>query len=185
MRYSYAIILALAGTAASFAQSFLARSSFTAAATALSPLSGDKVSLVDSGAGFSFQYDFRVNRYLAAEAGVQKAWPRDVTSCSRFGCTFERASATFTPFGLRGILPLNHDRIHITAGFGGAYVFRANTDRFDAEQWLAQASIGFSVGLTREGSMRIGPSVRFYSDLGRPTQRWAATSLEFSWAPRF
>jgi hypothetical protein len=73
----------------------------------------------------------------------------------------------------------------ITAGFGGAYVFRGLTDTFDAEQWLTQASIGFSVALRREGSFRIGPSVRFYSDLGRPTQRWAATSLEFTWAPRF
>ena len=185
MRFPLVIILALAGTGPSSAQSFFNRSSFTVAATALSPLSGDKVALVDAGAGFSFQYDFRVNRYLAAEAGVQKAWPRDVTGCSRYGCTFERASATFTPFGLRGILPLNHDRVQVTAGFGGAYVFRAKTDRFDAEQWLAQASAGFSLALTREGRFRIGPSVRFYSDLGRPTERWAATSLEFTWTPRF
>jgi hypothetical protein len=179
------IILGLIFAATTFAQNLLNRSSFTIAATALSPLSGYKVNFVDPGAGFSFQYGFRVSRYLAAEAGVQKAWPRDVTGCSRFGCTFERASATFTPFGLRGILPLNNDRVQITAGFGGAYVFRAQTDTFDAEQWLAQASAGFSVALSREGRFRIGPSVRFYSDLGRPTQRWAATSLEFTWAPRF
>jgi hypothetical protein len=182
--YCSLAILGLICASTASAQSFLSRSSFTVAATALSPLSGDKVSLVDPGAGFSFQYAFRMNRYLAAEAGVQKAWPRDVTGCSRFGCIFERAAATFTPFGLRGILPLKQDRFEVTAGFGGAYVFRTNTDRFDAEQWLAQASVGFSVALTHEGSIRIGPSVRFYSDLGRPTQRWAATPLEFTWAPR-
>lgn len=185
MYFRSAIILAAICANTAFGQSFLSRSSFTVAATALSPVSGDKVDLVDPGAGFSFQYDFGLNRYLAAEAGVQKAWPSDVTSCSKFGCNFERASATFTPFGLRGILPLHNDRVQLTAGFGGAYVFRANTDRFDAEQWLAQASAGFSIALTREGSFRIGPSVRFYSDLGRPTQRWAATSLEFTWSPRF
>ena len=184
MRFSFVIIFASICAGPSFAQSFFNRSSFTVAATALSPLAGEKVSLVDPGAGFSFQYDFRMNRHLAAEAGVQKAWPRDVTGCSRFGCTFERAAATFTPFGLRGVLPLKQDRFQVTAGFGGAYVFRAKTDSFDAEQWLAQASVGFSVALTREGSIRIGPSVRFYSDLGRPTQRWAATSVEFTWAPR-
>src|SRR5579864_1083405 len=184
MKTTLGIILGLTCASTALAQSFFGRSKFTVAATALSPLSGDKVSLVDPGAGFSFQYGFRLNRYLAAEAGVQKAWPRDVTGCSRFGCTFERASATFTPFGLRGILPLKQDRIQVTAGFGGSYVFRANTDRFDAEQWLAQASAGFSIALTREGSFRMGPSVRLYSDLGRPTQRWAATSLEFTWSPR-
>ena len=185
MRFSFVAILALIGAGESCAQSFFNRSSFTAAATALNSLSGYKVDSVDPGAGFSFQYGFRLNRYLAAEAGVQKAWPRDVTGCSKFGCTFERASATFTPFGLRGILPLKQDRVQLTAGFGGAYVFRSHVDAYDAEQWLAQASVGFSVALTREGSIRIGPSVRFYSDLGRPTQRWAATSLEFTWAPRF
>jgi len=185
MRFSFPILLTSLCVSTAFAQNFLNRSSFTVAATALSPISGEKVVLADPGAGFSFQYDFRLNRFLAAEAGVQKAWPRDVTGCTRFGCTFERASATFTPFGLRSILPLKQDRIQISASFGGSYVFRANTDSFDAEQWLAQASIGFSVALTREGTFRLGPSVRFYSDLGRPTQRWAATSLELTWAPRF
>ena len=185
MHSSSTIILGLVCANTTFAQNILNRSSFTVAATALSPLSGDKVDLVDTGAGFSFQYAFRMNRYLAAEAGVQTAWPRDATGCSRFGCTFERAAATFTPFGLRGILPLKQDRFQATAGFGGAYVIRGNTDRYNAEQWLAHASIGLSLALKRDGSFRIGPSVRFYSDLGRPTQRWAVTSLEFTWAPRF
>lgn len=182
---SIAVLLVPLCASAIFAQSLLSRSSISAAATALTPLAGYKLEAVDPGAGFSVTYAFRLHRYLAAEAGVQKAWPRDITECSRFGCTFARGSATFTPFGLRGILPLLNDRVEMSAGFGGAHVFRANTDQFEAEQWLAQASIGVSVALTREGTFRLGPSVRFYSDLGRPTQRWAAASFEFTWVPRF
>ena len=185
MRFSHISILVFACMNVCFAQTSFNRNSFTVAATALSPVSGQKLSLTDPGAGFSLQYDFRATRYLALEAGVQTAWPKDVATCSKFGCVFERSAATFTPFGLRGILPLNHDRLHITAGVGGAYVFRGMTDRSEAEEWLAQASIGFTVSLTHEGTIHIGPSVRAYSDLGRPTQRWIATSVEFTWTPRF
>lgn len=184
MRSSFAFLgLICASTA--FAQNFWDRSSVTVAATALSPLTGYKLTQVDPGAGISLQYGFRLSHYLAAEGGIQTAWPSDVTNCSKFGCMFERSAARFTPFGLRGILPLKQDRVQLTAGFGGAYVFRGNTDRSNAEQWLAQVSVGFSVAFTREGSLRLGPSVRFYSDLGRPTQKWTATSLELIWSPRF
>ena len=185
MYFSMAALLVSLCASAAFAQSLISRSSISVAATALTPLAGYKLEAVDPGAGFSVTYAFRLHHYMAAEAGLQRAWPRDITECSRFGCTFARGPATFTPFGLRGILPLLNDRVEVSAGFGGAYVFRANTDQFEAEQWLAQASIGLSFALTREGTFRLGPSVRIYSDLGRPTQRWAAASFEFTWAPRF
>lgn len=66
-------------------------------------------------------YAFRCRRWVAIEGGVLTAINPTGTINSEYGYFDVRDRFTWVPFGVRFILPLQHDRFEISAGGGGTY----------------------------------------------------------------
>jgi len=101
---------------------------------------------------FVGEYEFGLHKYVAATIGVDNLLlNRDVGTFTNW----ERITLVF--FGLRATVPLSEGRVELFAGGGGARFALDQAQRF-----------------------RIGPTVRFYRDLDRPTQEWLSLSADFS-----
>ena len=89
-------------------------------------------------------------------------------------CISSRQYLKFLDYGLRGTAPLAGGRLDLSIGAGGGYVWN---------QWktynngaLFQYSGKATYALDRKGRVRVGFTLRFWRDLGRPTQQWFSTS---------
>lgn len=147
------------------------------------PVSGWKASFVEPRPGFSADYEYRLHRLLGAEAGAQPVWT-SYLECSRFACAQANRPLLLTQFGVRGYLPLMPERVEISTGAGGGYAawLGGLPDYYSDWMWQASARVQFALDEGRR--YWLGPSARFYSDGGRPTQRWVVVGLDFSWKPR-
>lgn len=146
------------------------------------PVGGWKTVSNDTRGGLSADYEYRVARSLGLEAGFQPLWAAEKV-CSRTSCATETYRLLFTQFGLRGYLPLKSDRVEVSAGAGGGYVHWPGSRGGFYNDWLWQVSGRVQFALDAKRRFWLGPSARFYSDGGRPTQQWLVVGADFSWKP--
>ncbi len=146
------------------------------------PASGYRTNAFHNGPSFASDYEFGLHRFVAANIGVENfVLPFDVNS--KFGISTTRERVTLMPFGLRGIIPLANDRVELLAGTGGAVLWSSeyNLDHpFQRHNILWQLNSGARIAIDRSKHFRIGPTVRYYRDLGRPTQQWISVTGELS-----
>jgi hypothetical protein len=162
--------------ATSSAQDNAPRHNFELAAGSVVPLAGYKATSFSPGPAFRSGYELRLIPHLAAEAGWTGSWLPG-TSCSRYGCTHPREDMKFLDYGLRGIIPLAADRIELSAGLGGGYIWY---DRGFESSFLNSALLQYSgkatLALDRRKRVRLGITFRTWRDLGRPTQQWLSAT---------
>ena len=147
-----------------------------------------------SGPVFNGNYEFRILKYLAVEAGVDNMLPRTqqqqffpivsipygvnlLPSTNTYVLAFsnDRTRSTFLPFGVRGILPVSHGRIELFSGVGGAYVW--NQFSFN-NAWLAQVSVGGRVALDQKRHFWVGTTGRFFTNFGHDRQEWLSWTAD-------
>ncbi len=150
-----------------------------------------------SGPSFTGNYEYRMFKHLALEAGVDTILPKTenyqvlpvigsgfsgpVSFCAT-GCVFftesNRTRVTLVPFGVKGILPLWSNRLELFAGFGGAYAFHSDFGSY-ADAMLVQESLGGRVALDQGHHFWLGTSGHYYSNFGSLRQEWATWSADF------
>jgi hypothetical protein len=136
------------------------------------------------GSTFTGNYEYRLSKNLAVEGGA------DIFLSSREN--FEQVSVILpgqnlitvppnTPiylvpvtqqnrialvtYGLKGILPLAHDRLELYAGIGGAYAWNSEYNG-GLNAALGQASLGARLALDRGHRFWLGTTLRGYSNFG-------------------
>jgi hypothetical protein len=128
------------------------------------------------GAGWRAGYQLRVLKHLGGDAGFTEAWPMAIDTCltAYFTCFSSRQYLKLLDYGLRGVAPLAGGRVELSIGTGGGYIWN---------QWktynngaLFQYSGRAALALDRKGRVRVGFTLRFWRDLGRPTQQWISTT---------
>ncbi len=192
-------LLALVPALTLFAQDGLHSSTLTLSAGGEVPTRNDFGE--SSGPVFSGNYEFRIFKYLALEAGVDTMLPKthsyqafSVLSGANLVSYFplqggqcapcvlviqpNRTRVTLVPFGVKGILPLRSNRVELFAGGGGAYAFHADFGNF-RDAMLVQASLGGRVALDHGHHFWLGTSGHFYSNFGSARQEWATWSADF------
>ena len=175
------VLSLLAATAA--AQVPISRANLEIAAAGVYPIGGFKAEEYSTGPGLRVSGEFRLQRYLAADAGWTAAWLAGSYDCTRFGCSNSRLENKLFDYGLRGVLPLAGDRVELSVGAGGGYIW-FNQDSGDAYTYngsLFQYSGKASVALDRRSRWRFNFSIRTWRDLGRPVQVWLSTSAGISY----
>jgi len=129
---------------------------------------------IPDSAAFSGAYEFRLLRYLAAEAGAVNSIPNVVYS-SKYGPYSIRERVTLGTFGLRGVLPLAHGRAEVIAGVGAGYLWSSDPELtvlgYQSPRWLPTINGGGRVALDHHHRFWLGPTVRFTRDVGRPTEQ--------------
>jgi hypothetical protein len=171
----------LSFVAAARAQSGYSRHTLTVGAGIISPVSGWKTSSYDAGPAVNLSYGCRVDRHLQAEVGYTGALSR-YTDCYKFGCSLERKRVSLMDYGLRAILPLKNEHVQISAGLGGGYIWNdlGSLNSFHNDV-LIQYSGRMSVALDARQRFRVGSTLRFWRDIGRPTQQWLTVSGDFTY----
>ncbi len=153
-----------------------------------------------TGPVFNGNYEFRILKYLAVEAGVSNMLPRTlrfetipvylginpgvtVTYYNSYVCVPcavvpipDRTRVTLLPFGPRGIVPLWNGRAELFAGGGGAYALHADGSFYNA--WLMQANLGGRIALDAKRRFWVGTSGRFYSNTGPYRQQWLSWTAD-------
>jgi len=152
-------------------------------AAGLVPVGGYKAEEYSSGPGLRAGGEFRLNRYLAVDAGWTGAWMATDYNCSRFGCANSRLENKFLDYGLRGVLPLASGRVELSIGIGGGYIWfdKLSNDASYYNGSLLQYSGKVAAGLDRNGHWRANFTVRTWRDLGRPIQQWLSTAAGISY----
>ena len=157
-------------------------STFTVGVGGAFPVSGYRTSGFHNGPSFVGDYEFGLHRFVAANIGVENfSLPYDVNS--KFGMSTNRERVTLMPFGLRGIIPLADDHIELFAGTGAAVLWSSEYNLghpFQRNNILWQLNSGARIAIDRSKHFRMGPTVRYYRDLGRPTQQWVSVTGELS-----
>jgi hypothetical protein len=147
------------------------------------PASGYRTFAFHNGPSLSAEYEFGVHRFAAATIGVENfLLPFDNTS--KFGTSITRERVTLMPFGLRGIVPVANGRVELFAGTGGAVLWSSEYNLahpFQGDKLLWHLNGGARIAIDRAKHFRIGPTVRHYRDLGRPTQQWVSATADFSY----
>jgi hypothetical protein len=110
-------------------------------------------------------YGYRILPYLAIEAGVTTAIHAapDVRGASYDFVTND--AFIWAPFGVRGILPLAHGRVELSAAAGGLYekYYVANEAFFHSHSgWGGYGGGSVAVALDPNRHFWIGASPRFY-----------------------
>jgi hypothetical protein len=136
----------------------------------LFPVSGYKTNAYSPGFGWRPGYELRFLRPLGAEAGFTEAWLRG-TQCTRSGCDHPREPLKLMDYGLRGHILLDDDRIDLSAGVGGGYIWYRYGDRFTNGS-LIQYSGKAAVAIDHGKRVHAAFTLRIWRDLGRPTQQW-------------
>ena len=174
----YTAILAISGLfSASAANLQFGSSTFTAGVGGVFPQSGAyTVAPFHDGPTFSGEYEFGLHKFLAADIGVENFLPNYDTG-SRLGGAVSRERVTLLSFGLRGVLPLG-GRAELFAGTGGAKRGSSNDFNPYGNSLLWQLNGGVRLALDRAKHWRVGPTVRLYRDLGRPTEEWLSVTGE-------
>ena len=139
---------------------------------------------------FTGNYEYRLRKYWAVEAGVQNMLPSTThyefigvpTGTSilyqQFCCFFvpDRTRVTLLPFGFRGILPVSGGRVELFAGLGGAYAWHSGYSYENA--WLLQTSAGGRVALDKQHHFWLGTSGRFFNNFGPNRQQWLSWTAD-------
>ena len=108
-------------------------------------------------------YEFRLHRYFAADAGVDLVFRADNDQCfAPRGCPPPKpgGQAWLVPFGARVLVPVRSDSIELFVGGGGAKASYEYFQRYLDNGWGGQANAGFRI--------RFGASRRWHAGfLGR------------------
>jgi hypothetical protein len=161
----------------------LGSSTFVAGVGGAFPVAGYSTSAFHNGPSFVGEYELGFHKYVAATFGAENyLLPFD--NYSRYDTYSTRERVTLMPFGLRGILPIADGRAELFAGTGGAYLWTSQyylRRSFDGSNFLWHLNGGAGIALDRAKHFRLGPTVRYYRDPGRPTQQWLSLSADFSY----
>lgn len=152
-----------------------------------------------TGPGFKVNYEFRLAKYFAVEAGTEMLFPKTVLfqptyvilagtnlisyfngapSVSGLIPSFERRPVATVPFGIKGILPVAHGRLELFAGVGGAYGW--NHIRY-LNSWYGQTSLGGRFALDRGRRFWVGTSGRYANNFSNTSrQSWLSWTADFS-----
>lgn len=143
------------------------------------------------GPSFTGDYEYRLSRYLALEAGTDILLPAGGllqeasilsgenlisyynSSCPPSCTVLEsgRSRVTLLTYGFKGILPLVADRIELFAGIGGAYGWNSEFGgRLDSA--YGQASLGARFAVDRGHHFWLGTSVRGFYTFGPEREAW-------------
>lgn len=161
------------------AQSPTFSSTVTAGAGGGFPVAGYQALDYDNAPTFSGNYEFRLLRHLSAEVGIENMLPKQV-SFSPHGSYTTRERLTLLPFGLRGVAALAGQRVELFAGTGGARLWRTEQgNSYNATTMFWQVNAGGRVALDHGRRFWVGTTIRFYRDLGRPTQQWLSLTGDF------
>jgi hypothetical protein len=146
-------------------------------------VSGYRTDAFHNGPSFSGEYEFGLHRFVAANIGVEN-FLLNFDTFSRFGTSTSRERVTLMPFGLRGIVPVAAGRVELFTGTGGAVLWSSEYNLaagFEADKLLWHLNGGARIAIDRAKHFRVGPTVRLYRDLGRPTQQWVSVTADFSY----
>ena len=152
-----------------------------------------------TGPAFKVNYEFRLAKYFAVEAGTEMLFPKTVqyqptyvilagtnlinyfngvTTVSAYTPSFERRPVATVPFGIKGILPLAHGRLELFAGVGGAYGW--NHNRY-LNSWYGQTSLGGRFALDKGQQFWVGTSGRYANNFSNTSrQSWLSWTADFS-----
>ena len=179
MRWLKTIVAFAALSVAGLAQGL--RQEVSVGAGALSPLSGYKAEDHTDGFDLRVGYQLRWKRHIGAEVGWTGAWP----SRTEFGRDFEqmvRDRLQLVDYGLRGIVQIARDRVELSAGVGGGYIWY---DQGSSNSYLNGSLLQYSgrvaAPLNSRRRLWVGVTVRVWRDLGRPTQQWLSTSGDLTY----
>ena len=151
-------------------------------ATGVFPVGGYVANSYSSGPGLRVGGEFRLARYLAADAGWTRAWISQDNGCKYPPCSYPQLENKFLDYGLRGVLPLSGGRVELSVGVGGGYIWfdRTSGDSYHNGS-LFQYSGKAAVALDRGGRWRVNFTVRTWRDLGSPIQQWLSTAAGISY----
>jgi hypothetical protein len=174
------LVLLLASAFIAQAQD-LGSSTLTAGFGGAFPVSGYRTSPFHAGLAFTADYEIGLHRYLAANVGLDN-YLLNFDNYTRGGIFNTRERVTLLPFGVRGIVPLSR-RADFFVGTGAAYLWSTAPDLslYGGEGFLWQVNGGVRVKLGTSERWRVGATVHFYRDLGRPTQQWTSLTAEFGY----
>jgi hypothetical protein len=162
--------------------------------------------LQKGGLAFTGNYEYRLSRYLAVEAGTDILLPSGQAflgqasilsgenlipyyNYTASGCTTGcvhvsgRSQVTLLTYGFKGILPLAADRLELFAGVGGAYGWNSRLGGF-LNSAYGQASVGTRVAVDRAHRFWLGTTLRGFTNFG-PPGRQASLPWTFDLGIRF
>ncbi len=139
----------------------------------------------DSAASVAMTYAYRLFSHVAAEVGVDTAL--SLGSEARGAYYDYKADDRFfwVPFGLRGVLPAQHDRVEVSAS-GGAVYERYSVGAPAApifvsrDGWGGYVSAGAAIALDRGRHFWVGSSPRLYfanTNRGYTHDRWVILNV--------
>lgn len=142
---------------------------------------------------FTGNYEYRLAKYFAVEAGVDTLLPSGfgaelvpeipsgVSLSNGCSCIIipetERSRVTLLPFGFKGILPVASNRLELFGGVGGAYAWNSDYGQY-RDALLPQASLGARLALDRDRRFWLGTSLRGYFNFGSGKQVWSPFTLD-------
>lgn len=156
-------------------------STITIGAGTAIPGSGYRAFRFQTGAAFTVEYEFRLHKFFAATIGMES----DVHTAKNYGREPQpdsRERITRFPFGLRTILPIASGRLELFAGTGGAPYTTSDyqlSNTYQKNTVLWHVNGGFRAALDAKQRFFLGPTVRHYRDVGRPTEQWTSLTAEF------
>jgi hypothetical protein len=157
------------------------RQEVSVGAGALSPLSGFIADGRTTGFDLRVGYQLRLKNHIGAELGWTGAWP----SRTEFGRDFDqvvRDRLQLVDYGVRGIVPVARDRVELSAGIGGGYIWY---DQGPSNSYLNSSLLQYSgrvaAPLNSRRRLWIGVTFRAWRDLGRPTQQWLSTTGDLTY----
>ncbi len=150
-----------------------------------------------SGPVFNGNYEYRVWKHVAVEAGADTMLPAKtdylfvdiLPGTNLIGVTTLQTNSpyvltergrtwvTLLPFGLKGILPLAGGRLELFAGLGGAYALHSHDSCCNA--MLMRASVGGRFALDKRRHYWLGTSGQFSSNVGGYRQEWLSWTADF------
>jgi hypothetical protein len=147
------------------------------------PAGGYRTTAFHTGPAFAGEYEFRLHKFVGATIGAEN-YLLSVDQFGKFPLPATRERVTLMPFGLRGIVPFGDGRGELFAGTGGAALWTSDYtlgSSFERDKVLWHLNGGFRISLDRRQRFHVGPTVRHYRDLGRPTEQWVSLTAEFSY----
>ena len=137
------------------------------------PNSGISFPFLNNAPGFTIDYLFQPQRWLALDVGfAQIVRPIGSSVCCQFGTSAED-ELCLVPFGARYVWESRTNRLRLTAGGGGAYVNHTigseSAGGFGFTGWGGQFVGSGDVALTRSGRLRLDFTSRYYLASPRPS----------------
>ena len=152
------------------------------------------------GADFTGSYEYRIQKYISLEAGVNETltkYPYSATSSiipagtnllSFFtsGDTViiqqGKSHSTSLPFGLRGILPLSGGRLEIFSGLAGDYFWNGRSAApYAADSWGARGSLGARIAIDKQRRFWLGTTGTVSREFGSGRQVWTTWTADLGY----